>query len=115
MAPSLEDRVRSLEGSRIRNVARINACQTLALSMCYHISMREEDPVAYAMRLTAAWKKGADEPKPAPGVDPAYLDALSQEYQEAIADLSKQLLDSVRKEATRLGLPRKTESPRNNS
>lgn len=107
MAKSLEDRVRALEADNLRNLALINACKALAVGAWCHISLHEKDPVAFAQRLIATWRQGAEIPRSFPGADPSYLDALSQVYQQAIEDIAREILPFVQAEAARLGLPRK--------
>lgn len=107
MAISLEDRVRELEAFRFRMLGRINACQTLAIGAWAHIALNSDDPVARTREAIDAWQRGAERVHHLPGTDPVHLDAISQEYQEAIADLSAELLEHVQAEATRMGLPRK--------
>lgn len=107
MANSLENRVRELEASRLRLVARINALQMMAIGAWCHISLHESDPIAFAERLIATWKQGASSPQSFPGVDPSLLDVLSQEYQETVEELSRHLIEFVTREATKLGHPRR--------
>ncbi len=97
MAVSVEARLRALEGSRLAMLGRMNACQTMLVDAWLNIILKQsEDPVATAKDIGDIWLKAGDEPRDFPGVDPARLDAVSQEYGEAMEDLIAQLLQAVR-------------------
>jgi hypothetical protein len=98
MSLSLEDRVRELEQFRFAATARINALQTAAVSALTILALDLEDPFPFAENLTRAWARGAEAVVAVPGADPAQLDMLAQEFQDAIARLSAVFLQTVRNE-----------------
>jgi hypothetical protein len=98
MSLSLEDRVRELEQFRFAATARINALQTAAVSALTILALDLEDPFPFAENLTKAWVRGAEAVIAVPGADPAQLDMLAQEFQDAIARLSAVFLQTVRNE-----------------
>jgi len=96
MAVSVEARLRVLEGSRLAMLGRMNACQTMLVDAWLNIILKQsEDPIATAKDIGGKWLKAGDEPRDFPGVDPAHLDAVSQEYGETMEDLTAQLLQAV--------------------
>lgn len=97
MPPSLEDRVRALEGFRYATLGRFTAQQTLLLS-AWNTLLRHhsDDPVATAEDMRRIWLQGADAIAPFPGVDPAHLDAVSQEYRKALEELTEHLIQIAR-------------------
>ena len=105
MAPSLEDRVRALEGTRIRMIGRINACQTLVISALVNVIPKlQGDNLEIAETFRSAWLEAAEKPtQDFPGIDPATLDVLGQEYRDAIDELSGQLVDYFRGQAPKGG------------
>ena len=98
MAPSLEDRVRALEETRVAMIGRINACQTLVLGVWINvIPDLHGDPLEIAEKFRSMWLEATEKPaRDFPGVDPATLDVIGQEYRDAIDDLSGQLVDYFR-------------------
>ena len=96
MAVSVEARLRALEGSRLAMLGRMNAYQTMLVDAWLNIILKQsEDPIVTAKDIGETWLKAGDEPRDFPGVDPAHLDAVSQEYGEAMEDLIAQLLRAV--------------------
>ncbi len=97
MAVSVEARLRTLEGTRLAMLGRMNACQTMLVDAWLIIIMKQsKDPLATASDIREKWLKAGNEPRRFPGVDPVHLDAVSQEYGEAMEDLTAQLLQAVR-------------------
>lgn len=98
MPPNLEDRVRALEGFRYAMLGQVNAHRTLLLSAWSTIlKNHSDDPVATAEDMRRMWLKAADAPPQAfPGVDPAHLDAVSQEYRVVIEELAEKLVRIAR-------------------
>ena len=93
MAPSLEDRVRDLERFRYTMLGRVNALQQLMLDAWFNILRKSaDDLVPAAQELREMWLENAKEPRPFPGVDPVHLDAVAQEYEKALDDLTKELV-----------------------
>jgi hypothetical protein len=93
--PSPEDRIRALEGFRYEMLGRVNTIETIALQACLSILEKHaRDPVATAQAMRARWLKAAEVPPSGrfPGVDPVHLDAVSQEYRDAIEQLTHHLL-----------------------
>jgi hypothetical protein len=98
MSLSLEDRVRELERFRYGASARIHALQTAAISALTILALDLDEPMAFAENLTKAWARGAEAVAASPGADPAQMDMLAQEFQDAIALLSATFLLTVRNE-----------------
>lgn len=98
MPPSLEDRIKALEGFRHAMLGRVNAQQTLLLSAWSTLlKHHSDDPVATAEGMRRVWLQVADAPSRSfPGVDPAHLDAVSQEYRAAIEELTEELVRLAR-------------------
>lgn len=98
MPPSLEDRIKALEGFRYATLGRVNALQILLLSAWTTLlKHHSDDPVAAAEDMRRRWLQAADVPsRPFPGVDPAHLDAVSQEYREALEELTEILVQIAR-------------------
>ena len=97
MAITVEARLRALEGTRLAMLGRMNACQTMLVDAWLIIIMKQsKDPLATASDIREKWLKAGNEPRRFPGVDPVHLDAVSQEYGEAMEDLTAQLLQAVR-------------------
>ena len=105
MPPSLEDRVRALEGTRVRMIGRINACQTLVIGVWVNVIPKlQGDNLEIAETFRSAWLEGAEKPiRDFPELDSATLDVLGQEYRDAIDDLSGQLVDYFRGKAPKGG------------
>ena len=80
MSPSLEDRIRALEGFRYAMLGHFNAQQTLLLSAWQTLlKHHSDDPVATAEHMRRIWLQAADVPSHSfSRVDPAHLDAVSQ-------------------------------------
>jgi hypothetical protein len=98
MSISLEDRIRELEHFRFTANARIHALQTAAVSALTILALDLSDPLAFAENLTKAWGRGAEAVAASPGADPAQMDLIAQEFQDAIALLSATFLLTVRNE-----------------
>ena len=105
MAPSLEDRVRALEGSRIRMIARMNAYQTLIIGLWVNMIPKiKGEPLEIAETLRSAWLEAAEKPsRDFPEVDPATLDVHGQEYRDVIDELSGQIVGYFRGQAPKGG------------
>lgn len=90
---TLEDRVRRLEAFRYSMLGQINATRTVLFAV-WHILLDRHfaDPVGFVQQVRETWLKSAMNLGDFPGVDPAHLDAISQEYEKAIDDLTKHLL-----------------------
>lgn len=101
MPPSLEDRVKALEGFRYAVLGQINAQQTLLLSAWSTLlKHHSDDPVATAEDMRRQWLQAADAPpRSFPGVDPAHLDAVSQEYRAALEELTEVFVQIARGQA----------------
>jgi len=98
MSLSLEDRIRELEHFRFTANARIHALQTAAISALTILALDLENPMPFAENLTKAWMRGAEAVAASPGADPAQMDLIAQEFQDAIALLSATFLLTVRNE-----------------
>ena len=108
MAVSVEARLRALEGSRLAMLGRMNAYQTMLVDAWLNIILKQsEDPIVTAKDIGEIWLKAGDEPRDFPGVDPAHLDAVSQEYGEAMEDLIAQLLQAVQGAVSKEGKSRR--------
>ena len=93
MATSLEDRVRDLERFRYAMLGRVNALQHLMLDAWFNILRKSAaDFVPAAQELREKWLENAKNPRPFPGVDPAHLDSVAQEFEKALDDLTKELV-----------------------
>ena len=104
MAITLEDRVRALEGSRLEFLGRLNACQTMLVDGWLNILLKQsEDPVATAEDMKKIWLRAAENPRKFPGVNPATVDAVSQEYVVAMEHLCAQLLEAAQAAAPKGG------------
>ncbi len=105
MALTVEARLRALEGSRVAMIGRINACQTLVVGLWANVIPKlQGDPVKIAETLRSEWLRGAEKPaREFPGIDPATLDVIGQEYRDAIDDLSSQIVDYFRAKAPKDG------------
>ena len=105
LAPSLEDRVRDLEGTRITIIAHVNACQTLLIGVWANVIPKlQGDPIEIAETFRSAWLEAAETPAgDFPGIDPATLDVIGQEYRDAIDVLSGHLVDYLRGQAPKGG------------
>lgn len=104
--PTPEERIRMLEGFRYRMLGRVDAIETIALQACLSILEKHaRDPVATAQAMRARWLKAAEAPPSGkfPGVDPVHLDAVSQEYRDAIEQLTDLLLKAAAGLATSRG------------
>jgi hypothetical protein len=91
--PSLEDRIRALEGFRYAMLGQINATRTV-LFAAWHVLLNQyfDDPRDAITQMRKTWLASAETPRPFPGADPAQLDAVSQEYEKAIRQLTDELL-----------------------
>ena len=107
MSDQTEDRLRRLERFRYSALARINVCQSIAVGAWGYICLEAPDPLALTKAVTDARKEGSKTMRSFPGADPAHLDLLSQEYQEAVDAVSKEVLAHVQKAIAKSG-------PRNN-
>src|ERR1700730_10325170 len=91
--PSLEDRVRRLEHFRYGMLGRVNALATMHLSLwADYLEKQPGDALAVAERQRTLWFEGAERPPQFPGVDPAHLQLVSQEYHDALGQLSARLI-----------------------
>jgi hypothetical protein len=90
--PSLEDRVRELERSRVVLLGALNASNQLLLDLWNLTLRRSEDPASLALQLQSEWLAKSDAMTDFPGVDPAYLDGAAQEYREALERLTDRLV-----------------------
>lgn len=98
MPPRQEDRIKALEEFRYAMLGRVNAQHVLLLSAWNTLlKHHSDDPVATAEDMRRLWLQGADAPsRPFPGVDPAHLDAVSQEYRAALEELTEELVRLAR-------------------
>lgn len=94
MPPRLEDRIRALEGFRYAMLGRVNAQQTLLLAAWVTLlKHHSDDPLATAEDMRRKWLQVADAPPgPFPNVDPAHLEAVSQDYRQALEELTEGLI-----------------------
>ena len=91
-SPSLEDRVRELERSRVVLLGALNASNQLLLDL-WNLTLRgSPDPAGLAKKLQAQWLAKSETAPDFPGVDPAYLDGAAQEYREALERLTDRLV-----------------------
>ena len=98
MAPTPEDRLRALEGFRYTMLGHVNACETLLITLWVNTIPRlKGDPVEIAELLRSQWLLAATRPaRDFPGADPTHLDAVGQEYRDAIDNLSRQIVEYFR-------------------
>ncbi len=93
MAHSLEDRVRDLERFRYEMLGRVNALQHMMLDAWINILRKStDDLVPAAEELREKWLENSKKPRPFPGVDPAHLDLVAQEYEQAMDNLTKEFV-----------------------
>ena len=97
MSLSLEGRVRLLEASRYKVVGQLNAHRTLLLTALATIVQRSPAPSKQVLaELRAAWLPVSPQaPKIFPGISPAELGALQQEYEASISGLLADLETQV--------------------
>lgn len=102
---TIENRIQRLEKSRYKMIGRINALQTIALSgWTKTILETQSDPVGYAEAIRKQWLSTADQPQRSfHGADPAEIDLISQEYLDALDDLTGQIVSFVRSRAPKAG------------
>jgi hypothetical protein len=105
--PSLEERVYQLEQFKFRMEARANVYQQMLIMLLMQVLEKTSDPVREAELLLTAWERAADQPAFFPGIDPSYLDALAQEYQDALREIGAFLLRDARSVAPKKGQRRK--------
>ena len=104
---SLAERIYELEKFRFRMIARANVHQQMLITLLMQALEKTHDPIHEAELLIAAWVRSADRPPSFSGADPAYLDALAQEYQDAMREIGAFLLkaaQSVPPKSDRQGL-----------
>lgn len=94
--PTLEERVRRLEAFRYTMLGQMNAMRTILfgawnLMLSGHADEIADDPVSYVRASREQWLNHP-EVRQFPGADPAHLDAIWQEYEKAIDQLSGELL-----------------------
>ncbi len=113
MPPSLEDRVRALEGTRVRMIGRINACQTLVIGVWVNVIPKlQGDPLEIAETFRSVWLEAAEKPAgDFPGIDPVTLDVIGQEYRDVIDELSGQIVDYFRGTAPKAGEEERESDP----
>ena len=88
MSETIEERVRRLEAFRYWALGRINAQNTLLADLwCNFIAASPGSVLATLERLRDQWLADAANPPAAPGLDPAYLELVSQEYRAALESL----------------------------
>jgi hypothetical protein len=99
--PSLEDRVRRLEGYRYKAVGEINAQRTLLVTALATLIRRSSFPAAQELKiLRETWLPSSPQaPKIFPGIDPSEIGAFQQEYEASIEGLLAEL-------QVALGLPK---------
>ena len=92
--PTYEARVRALEGFRYSVLGRVNALQTMLLSAwATLLKLHSDDPLTTAKDMQKQWLAAAKAPqRNFIGVDPAHLDAVSQEYEAALEDLTAEFV-----------------------
>lgn len=89
MTLTLEERVRRLEGFRYRALGHINAHSTLLADLWTNViaNSGRERASELLESLSKQWLSDADKPPQMPGVEPAHLDLISQEYRAALETL----------------------------
>jgi hypothetical protein len=92
--------VRALEGFRYTMLGEANAVRTLLFAAWHTLLSDHSDPIHAAQTMRDTWLASADHPPAFPGVDPAHLDAVSQEYRTAIDRLTAELLQIAQGLAT---------------
>ena len=98
MTDEIEERLR-LERFRYAALGTINAQTTMLADLwCnFIVSHHPDDALAEFERLEAHWLADAAAPTRAfPGIEPAYLDLIAQEYEEAIRRLSREMKEKLR-------------------
>ena len=97
MPMTLEDRIRELEHSRYVLLGEINAMRTVALSAWMTLIARgSTKPKDAIEQMRASWFSTVSHPlRSFPGQDPAYLDAISQEYETALKDFLSLLENAI--------------------
>jgi hypothetical protein len=107
---TLEERVEALERSRLKQLARLNAHETLLLEIWAQFAIKYADDASeFAAHMREFYRQRADMPaRMFPGADPAQLDLLSQEYAEAIDDVVSHLQTLVARAAS-MGRPPREE------
>jgi hypothetical protein len=86
----LERRIAALEADRIRHLALINMLTTTAENL-WSVLMQKgviADPVQFAKD----YLRMPTETRTFPGVDPSYIDVLSQDYEERTAEFRGRIL-----------------------
>jgi hypothetical protein len=68
---------------------------------------KADGPVAMAEEMQRVWLKRAEQVPAFPGVDPAHLDVASQEYREALEQVTGQLVRLARVAESKKGAQRK--------
>ena len=99
MADDFDERLRRLERFRYAALGMINAQTTVLNDLwCNFIVLHDaDDALAQLERLEAHWLADAAAPTRAfPGVEPAHLDLISQEYEEAIRRLTREMKEKLR-------------------
>jgi hypothetical protein len=100
--PSLEERVRRLERFRYGMLGRVNALTTMLLSLwADYLHTQPADALAAAQNQRALWLEGAERPPSHAfrGADPDHLQLISQEYRDALEQLSDLLIADARRRA----------------
>ncbi len=100
MASNIEDRLSELERFRYTMLGRVNALQHMMLDAWVNILRKStDDLVPAAEELREMWIENAKKPRPFPGADPAHLDLVAQEYEEAMDDMTKEFVRLAKKAA----------------
>jgi hypothetical protein len=93
-APTLETRVRRLEGFRYRMLGMVNAQNALLVDLwCNWLAKNDPEPLVTLEKLRENWLANAERPNEAMrGIEPAHLDVVSQEYRDAVIRLTNDLI-----------------------
>ena len=95
----IEERLRILEQSRYRLLARFNLLQTLAVGAWLNIVFKTESPREVAEALAESWRQGAEALGRFTGEDPAKIAVLDQEYKEGLEEFLLSFLAEVNRRA----------------
>ena len=93
MALTIEERLSELERFRYAVLGRVNALQNMVLDAWINLLRKStDDLVPAAEELRKKWLENAKKTRPFPSVDPAHLDLVAQEYEEALDNLTKEFV-----------------------